>query len=291
MVSFTPTFIYFTEFLKIVNHMPEIRCPKCGITINLKKRKEIDFKLILNALKSRERSFSELLRMTGLPRKTLSLRLTELNKEGVIFKDKLYHLNKQNVIQFESKLPKIRFLENKRTIALLLFLMITLSTTTGFVLAMFSQPSRIEPEPIGYVKTVIKVNNVTDVYGWQVGLRFNASNMKVISISPGSFLTKQGFTYRMDDADPNYIETGTFFAFNLIPPENNILVIGQSLLKEESGVSGSGDLAIVVFAYYEHYEQPQLIFNESPQYTTMLLKKNESEIPLSGNMVTIDYFP
>jgi len=184
---FTPTFIYFTEFLKIVNHMPEIRCPKCGITINLKKRKEIDFKLILNALKSRERSFSELLRMTGLPRKTLSLRLTELNKEGVIFKDKLYHLNKQNAIQLESKLPKIRFLENKRTIALLLFLMITLSTTTGFVLAMFSQPSRMEPEPIGYVTTVIKVNNVTDVYGWQIGLRFNASNMKVISISPGHF--------------------------------------------------------------------------------------------------------
>ncbi|MHA1827700.1 MAG: hypothetical protein ACTSX6_03525, partial [Candidatus Heimdallarchaeaceae archaeon] len=184
--------------------------------------------------------------MTGLPRKTLSLRLTELNKEGVIFKDKLYHLNKQNVIQFESKLPKIRFLENKRTIALLLFLMITLSTTTGFVLAMFSQPSRTEPEPIRCVTTVIKVNNVTDVYGWQVGLRFNTSNMKVISISPGSFLTKQGFNYRMDDADPNYIETGTFFAFNLIPPENNILVIGQSLLKEESGASGSGDLVVVV---------------------------------------------
>jgi len=94
----------------------------------------------------------------------------------------------------------------------------------------------------------------------------------------------------MDDADPNYIETGTFFAFNLIPPENNILVIGQSLLKEESGASGSGDLAVVVFAYYECYEKPQLIFNESEQYTTMLLKKDASEIPLSGNMVTIHYF-
>ena len=68
-------------------------------------------------------------------------------------------------------------------------------------------------------------------------------------------------------------------------------MIGQSLLKEESEASGSGDLVVVIFAYYEYYEQPQLIFNESEQYTTMLLRKDASEIPLSGNMVTVDYFP
>ena len=73
--------------------MPRIRCPNCGLTIDLESRKEVDFSQIFNALKSKERTFTELLHITHLPRKTLSLRLKSLSKEGLITKDDGgYHL-------------------------------------------------------------------------------------------------------------------------------------------------------------------------------------------------------
>lgn len=67
--------------------MPRIRCPNCGLTIDLESRKEIDFTEIFNALKSKDRTFTELLHITRLPRKTLSLRLKSLSKEGLVAKD------------------------------------------------------------------------------------------------------------------------------------------------------------------------------------------------------------
>ncbi|MEM2915249.1 MAG: PKD domain-containing protein [Candidatus Bathyarchaeia archaeon] len=67
--------------------MPRIRCPNCGLTIDLESRKEVDFSQIFNALKGKERTFTELLHITHLPRKTLSLRLKALCKQGLIVKD------------------------------------------------------------------------------------------------------------------------------------------------------------------------------------------------------------
>ncbi|HVP40880.1 MAG TPA: PKD domain-containing protein [Candidatus Krumholzibacteriaceae bacterium] len=72
---------------------PQITCPHCGSTINLENRKEVDFEKILHALGKSPRTFTELLTMTNLPRKTLSLRLKELRASGSIMKDGGYHLN------------------------------------------------------------------------------------------------------------------------------------------------------------------------------------------------------
>jgi PKD repeat protein len=72
---------------------PQITCPYCGNTIGLENRKEVDFEKIMHALGRSPRTFTELLAMTNLPRKTLSLRLKELCASGSIVKDGGYHLN------------------------------------------------------------------------------------------------------------------------------------------------------------------------------------------------------
>ncbi len=72
---------------------PQITCPRCGSTINLENRKEVDFKKIMYALNKSPKTFTELLAITNLPRKTLSLRLKDLCSSGSIVKDGGYHLN------------------------------------------------------------------------------------------------------------------------------------------------------------------------------------------------------
>jgi PKD repeat protein len=72
---------------------PQITCPHCGSTINLENRKEVDFEKIMYALDKSPRTFTELLTITNLPRKTLSIRLKELCTSGSIVKDGGYHLN------------------------------------------------------------------------------------------------------------------------------------------------------------------------------------------------------
>jgi PKD repeat protein len=72
---------------------PQITCPYCGNTIGLENRKQVDFEKIMHALGKSPRTFTELLTMTSLPRKTLSLRLKELCVSGSIVKDGGYHLN------------------------------------------------------------------------------------------------------------------------------------------------------------------------------------------------------
>jgi len=71
---------------------PQITCPHCGSTINLENRKEVDFEKIIYALNNSPKTFTELLEITSLPRKTLSLRLKDLCNSGSIVKDGGYRL-------------------------------------------------------------------------------------------------------------------------------------------------------------------------------------------------------
>ncbi|MEM2103049.1 MAG: PKD domain-containing protein, partial [Candidatus Bathyarchaeia archaeon] len=72
---------------------PQITCPHCGNTINLENRKEVDYDKILCALNKSPKTFSELLMITDLPRKTLSIRLKDLCSAGTIVKDGGYRLS------------------------------------------------------------------------------------------------------------------------------------------------------------------------------------------------------
>ena len=275
--------------------MPQVRCPHCGTTMNLENRRETDFSLILGALHSRERSFSELLRITGLPRKTLYLRLKELCKIDAIIKNKLYYLNEANPHkEWEKKLMNGNSrLFNKKTIALLLLLCIGLPVTTNVLATFFqSPPPPPEPGPIGYFTAIVTANNVSNVYGWQVGLCFNSTNLEVIDVRPGGFLTaiEQNAEAAQNETTGYEITKKTMFCYTII--DRDILFIGQTLLGEDvSETNHSGSLVIIKFGYYYAYQEPELIFDESTGYNTMLLRADCSEIQLHENTVTIRCLP
>jgi len=74
--------------------MPKIRCPNCGVTIDLESRRDVDLNTIVNGLEDHPRRFTELLRLTGLPRKTFSARLKWLCDKGIVARDNgTYRLN------------------------------------------------------------------------------------------------------------------------------------------------------------------------------------------------------
>jgi len=72
---------------------PQITCPRCGNTINLENRREVDYDKIFCALNKSPKTFSQLLEITDLPRKTLCIRLKNLCTSGAIVKDGGYHLS------------------------------------------------------------------------------------------------------------------------------------------------------------------------------------------------------
>jgi len=213
---------------------------------------------------------------------------------NAITKNKLYYWNEEYPHkELERKIMKgnSRFLANKKAIILFLLFCIGFPVTTN-VFAMFFLTPPPEPGPIGHFKAIVTVNNVSDVYGWQVGLRFNSTNLKVVNVNPGGFLIgiDQYTDNVYDVADQNGVELirGTLFCHKL---KDGILVIGQSLLGNISGISGGGSLAVIEFEYYCVYQEPELIFNGNPLDDTMLAKIDTSEIPLDENTVTIHFLP
>jgi len=54
------------------------------MTINLEKRKEIDFYLIKKTTKNTPQTFTELLHITRVSGRTLSVRLKELCEKGIL---------------------------------------------------------------------------------------------------------------------------------------------------------------------------------------------------------------
>ncbi len=250
--------------------MPQVRCPRCGSTINLENRKETDFSLILSALRNKAQSFSELLRITGLPRKTLDMRLKELCVEDAIIKNKLYYFNQAHPHRhLENKLmigqTKIF---NRKAIVLLLLLCVGLPLTTRFAMAVLFQNPITQPQPLGYYTATITVNGVSDVYGWQAGVRFDPANLKIVDIIPGDFLIekeKNTIISSLKETDQNENAEALF----LTSTSENVLVVGQTLLAKSSPTTNSGGiLATIVFAYYKTYQTPELIFGENPRYAT-----------------------
>jgi hypothetical protein len=265
--------------------MPQIRCPKCGTLINLQNRRFNDFCIILKALESKGRTFSELLKITKLPRKTLSLRLKQLLDDEETMKNGKYYTNNGKGKTTESLLDKeIRFPSSKKLLASLIILMLGIPSIS-LALARLYQP--IEPQPLGYLRVEVYVNNVTDVYAWQVGIRYNHTNLKILSVEPGNFLT-EGIEAQSNKLSPNVeIYKNTLFFHNVL--DGGILVACQTLTGSSPSVNGSGILLIIEFAYFYKYEEVTIIYDESPQYDTGLLRKDTTEIPISRNTITLHF--
>jgi DNA-binding HxlR family transcriptional regulator len=265
---------------------PQIRCPKCGMTLNLKNRREIDFYLIKKAVEKQPKSFTELLRSTHLPRKTLNLRLKELcNKRLIIKGEGLYKLNSS--YNFKSSTEKISkgimeiYQNGKRRMAILIVTLLLMASTSGYALSMLiATPPQLPTEKsiLGKFNMLIKVNNVNDLYGWQVLIVYNSSEMKVIETNPGNFCGDQFPSLTID------IIRGIFV--NASDIGEGKLLVGGCLIGNVPGRSGTGILANITFGYYEkNYTKPEIVINSHPK--TMLIDSSSFLIPVE-EILTFD---
>lgn len=269
--------------------MPQIRCPTCGTLINLESRRDNDYKMILKALKNNGRTFSELLKITRLPRKTLSLRLKQLINHEEIVKNGKYYAHNGKGKTTDSLLDReLHFLSNKKLLASLIIIVLSIPS---FSLAFALIYRSAEPEPLGYFRVVISVNNVTDVYAWQVAIRFNHTNLKMQNIKPGNFLAGTANTRfeKFENIDNIEISDKTFFVYKL---DKGTILAGETLLGDIPEANGNGTLLIIEFAYFYSYEEGiTIIFDESSQYnfSTVLLRKDGTEIPINQNTISLHF--
>jgi len=101
----------------------------------------------------------------------------------------------------------------------------------------------------------IMVSNITDLYGWQLKLRWNITILEVANINEGVFLRTHGATF-----------------FHQTINETGYLVLDVTLLGDVSGVSGNGMLATVQFHVKENGNCDLQL------YDTVLINSSEQTI-------------
>jgi hypothetical protein len=232
--------------------MPQIMCPNCGKTISLESRKATDFDLIKSATNKNPRTFTELLHITKLSRKTLTLRLKELCQQGILIKqDGAYRLN--GAFYMDNDCKKMRrsfsnFLQDKKIrTSLILAIFLVSSSASGYVFATFFSPPHYdqlaEPKIEGSFSMALYSMDVEDLWAWQVIVTFDSSKLKVLKASPGNF---------------SEMDYPLFLTASDIQP--GVLLIGQCLSLEGDmpGKNGNYKLATIVFGYFEDlYELPK----------------------------------
>jgi hypothetical protein len=258
----------------LVMRVPQVTCPNCGTTINLENRKEIDLGLIKDAARRQPKTFTELLHITKLPRKTLSLRLKELCENGALVKNEgVYKLN--GISEFENTRRTIssglsRVLNDRRMrTGLMLVAFLLCSSASGYVLAMFVVPPRDAekappPVALGSFTMSLDVNNVHDLAAWEAYVVFNPAEVTVKGTSAGGFF----------ELGANYLE-----------PVSNVygdtLAVGGCLLGGEPGKDGSGRLATIVFEYYVMNYKPPELTRYSRGMQTDLMDSVGNSIPVN----------
>jgi hypothetical protein len=246
---------------------PQIRCPNCGTTINSENRRKIDFDLILTAVKKKPRSFTELLKITTLPRKTLAIRLKELINVNAVTKDKLYYFNQNEAPEIACTLQKNSFIYNKKILFALALLFIVIPTSMHVYAMLTSPPPR---QVKGFFKATLRVYNVENLIAWEAVIRYDSNNTQIIYATP--------------------IWLGTEFPFfvNATIPEFDLFLLGNLIFGNASAKTGSGDLATIIFAYYtEDYKLPELLF-DFKWYPTKLYTYNRQVISLESTTLSLE---
>lgn len=240
--------------------MPQIRCPSCGTSINLEARRETDLSLILNSLRSGPKTFTQLLRATRLPRKTLSLRLNDLVNSEAIIKDGGYRLNEALPFDLRRKMNMKRTFQfsRKNMMLTLLILCMGVLLAQAYGQYMFAPPTP-PPTPKPTITETFKVNiiihDVTDLCAWQVKVVFDPNALIVTNVVEGPFLQGVDNPVTTVFVVRTHIVEGIFedYAdgpFTIVSDEKtsvNSVLIGCCLLGDLPGVSGSGILATITF--------------------------------------------
>lgn len=254
-------------------------CPNCGTTINLENRRDLDFKLIKNATDKHPRTFTELLHITKLSRKTLNLRLKDLCAEGLLIKEEgMYKSNGSsnfgnnggNIVNGLSRV----FADKKIRTGVMLVALLASFSVSGYVLATMIAPKTyvqndLQPIALGTFTATLNVNNVSDLYFWQAAITFNSAQMKVIETNPGSFMSVE-FPY-----------------FDSANPSQGLLLLAATLKGNATGITGSGTLATIVFEYYIAGYTPPSIISEKAGFDTVLEDSSLAIIPGGQSLLTL----
>jgi len=263
--------------------MPQIRYPNCGLTINLKNRKETDVSLITKAIEQKTKTFTDLLRVTSLPRKTLSLRLRELCGNGTIVKENgVYRLNEHFETKGTRGLLGSRFsnvLRDKRMRAGIMMIALIVSVPTfSYALATFFLPPQphervlFERVLLGSFSMALDVHQVEGLRAWEAVIFYDPGKLKVLDAEPGSFL-------------------GVAFPFfvNVTDLSSNVLLLASSLTGDMPSKSGNGTLATITFEYFNSsYEPPHLVPQWRGQETSWI-NSEDTQVPFDiGTALTLE---
>jgi hypothetical protein len=258
--------------------MPQVTCPNCGTTINLENRRELDFALIRNATGRHPKTFTELLHITKLPRKTLNSRLKQMCAEGILTKEEgMYKSNgasdRNNGGHVMKGLSRV-FDDRRVQTGFILVALLVCFSVSGYVVATMVAPTVVEPIKaptiLGDFTMVLNVTNVSDLYAWQAAIMFNQGQITVIEAKVGSFLPAQ---YPM--------------FLNSTDTAPGLLLLYGGLKDMVPGETGSGTLATIVFGYYvNHYELPYIV-DQQAGFDTWLENSSMATIPAGQTLLTL----
>jgi hypothetical protein len=152
-------------------------------------------------------------------------------------------------------------------------------SVSGYVLATFFAAPPEEniikkPIIIGNFTMSLEVNNVDDLYGWQVAIFYNSSQLEILEIIPGNFV-------------------GTNFPLftNSTDSLKDLLLLAGCKIGNVAGESGSGRLATLVFGYFtEEYNDPIIVPKKSSErvfFETLLLNSEGQPIPINENTLAL----
>ncbi len=231
------------------------------MTINLENRREIDFDLIKKAAKKSPRTFTELLHITKLPRKTLSLRLKELCTTGALVRNQhMYALNGASSFEGESSMKRFSevFQNGKVRTGFMLLALLVCFSASGYVIARYIGVQPLDEETIqgptiaGTFRMALDVNDVSNLYDWQVAIVYDSGKLEVQGVAEGDFLG-EGYPFFLNSTDSL----------------EDLLLLGGCLVGDTPGKSGSGRLASITFGYFTgDYDEPHIV--EQKVFETLL---------------------
>lgn len=240
--------------------------------------------MITTAMQGKERTFTDLLQITKLSRKTLSLRLKELRNSGDIVKnDGGYTLNgashsKGNGKAFFKGFART-FQDRRVRSAVWVLMMLCTFSVSGYVFAMLfvQQPpqTRATPAVVGSFTMALDVNNVQDLYAWQALVAYDPSELKLLEIVPGGFVGAEYLSPRITD-----VSGGLFM--NATDISDSKFLMGGVLIGNGPGKDGNGTLATIVFGYFTANYTLPLIAEQGGSYETYLLNSQLSHISVEG---------
>lgn len=263
--------------------MPQIRCPNCGLTISLENRKETDEGIITDAVQGKERTFTDLLHITRLPRKTLSLRLKEMCGNGLIAKeDGFYKSNGFSTpgsgLGFQKHRLSVMVRDKRIRAGLMMVALVISIPAFSYAMASFVAPlSFHEPVVIGDFQMVLEAHNVDHLAAWQVYIAYDTSELKVLSVKSGGFLDNNNELFiSKADIDGDGAPDGA-------------LLLADSSYSDTLPRTGDGVLATIVFGYYaSNYTEPTIVSNWQSFQSGWIDSRSSPTLPEQSEIIPFE---